>query len=235
MREMNSPELDTGDETEKQILRNLREYYPVKVDEIVLITTVQKNLKGIPIEQVAQKIRSLKDKGFVEETVVKAPFDKAEIYRFKITSAGIEYLHKMEDAGIMPGVSPKEIESRLIETYDRIKADMESMRQGLESNQKVLENEMTGMRIRITDHDQVIRTYFVRVIETFGVFVGIFAVVVVMMISSLTGLTQVRDPTQIIFIVVWVPVSLIIMILALLYGIRHLVLKAPRQERTGRQ
>lgn len=72
--------------------------------------------------------------------------------------------------------------------------------------------------------------YFVRVIETFGVFVGIFAVVVVMMISSLIGLTQMRDPIQILFIVVWVPVSLILMILAMLLGIKHLVLKAPRQD-----
>jgi len=217
-------------ELDKQILRHLREFYPVKVDEIVLIATVQKDFKDTSIETVRQAIRGLKERGLVEETVVKAPFDKAETFRFKITSQGIEFLQKMEEAGVVAGISPREIESRLVETYDRIKADMEIMRQNLETSQKALEADMTGMRGRIGEHDQVIRTYFVRVIETFGVFVGIFAVVVVMMISSLIGLTQMRDPIQILFIVVWVPVSLILMILAMLLGIKHLVLKAPKQD-----
>ncbi|MDD1663840.1 MAG: hypothetical protein LUQ32_00645 [Methanomicrobiales archaeon] len=200
------------------------------MDEIVLIATVQKEFRDASIDTVRQAIRGLKERGLVEETVVKAPFDKAETFRFKITSPGIEFLQKMEEAGVVAGISPKEIESRLVETYDRIKADMEIMRQNLETSQKALEADMTGMRARIAEHDQVIRTYFVRVIETFGVFVGIFAVVVVMMISSLIGLTQMRDPIQILFIVVWVPVSLILMILAMLLGIKHLVLKAPRQD-----
>jgi hypothetical protein len=200
------------------------------VDEIVLIATVQKESRDTNIETVGKAIRGLRDRGLVEETVVKAPFDKAETFRFKITSQGIGFLQKMEEAGVVAGISPKEIEARLVETYDRIKADMEVMRQNLETSQKALESEMEGMRVRIADHDQVIRTYFVRVIETFGVFVGIFAVVVVMMISSLIGLTQMRDPTQILFIVVWVPVSLILMILAMLLGIKHLVLKTPGQD-----
>lgn len=219
----------TEQDLEKQILRHLREFYPVKVDEIVLIATVQKESRDTNIETVGKAIRGLRDRGLVEETVVKAPFDKAETFRFKITSQGIGFLLKMEEAGVVAGISPKEIEARLVETYDRIKADMEVMRQNLETSQKTLESEMAGMRARIADHDQVIRTYFVRVIETFGVFVGIFAVVVVMMISSLIGLTQMRDPTQILFIVVWVPVSLILMILAMLLGIKHLVLKTPGQ------
>lgn len=220
----------TEQDLEKQILRHLREFYPVKVDEIVLISTVQKESRDTNIETVGKAIRGLRDRGLVEETVVKAPFDKAETFRFKITSQGIGFLQKMEEAGVVAGISPKEIEARLVETYDRIKADMEVMRQNLETSQKALESEMEGMRVRIADHDQVIRTYFVRVIETFGVFVGIFAVVVVMMISSLIGLTQMRDPTQILFIVVWVPVSLILMILAMLLGIKHLVLKTPGQD-----
>jgi hypothetical protein len=219
----------TEQDLEKQILRHLREFYPVKVDEIVLIATVQKESRDTNIETVGKAIRGLRERGLVEETVVKAPFDKAETFRFKITSQGIGFLQKMEEAGVVAGISPKEIEARLVETYDRIKADMEVMRQNLETSQKTLESEMAGMRARIADHDQVIRTYFVRVIETFGVFVGIFAVVVVMMISSLIGLTQMRDPTQILFIVVWVPVSLILMILAMLLGIKHLVLKTPGQ------
>jgi hypothetical protein len=223
-------EVLTEQDLEKQILRHLREFYPVKVDEIVLIATIQKESRDANIETVAKAIRGLRDRGLVEETVVKAPFDKTETFRFKITSQGIGFLQKMEEAGVVAGISPKEIEARLVETYDRIKADMEVMRQNLETSQKALEADMTGMRARIAEHDQVIRTYFVRVIETFGVFVGIFAVVVVMMISSLIGLTQMKDPTQIIFIVVWVPLSLTIMILALLLGIRHLVLKAPRQD-----
>jgi hypothetical protein len=35
-------EVLTEQDLEKQILRHLREFYPVKVDEIVLIATIQK-------------------------------------------------------------------------------------------------------------------------------------------------------------------------------------------------
>lgn len=73
-----------------QVLRSLREFYPIKVDEIVLISSVQKVLKEISIDQVTQAIKVLKENTWIEETVIKAPFGKTETYRFKITSDGID-------------------------------------------------------------------------------------------------------------------------------------------------
>ena len=62
---------------------------------------------------------------------------------------------------------PKEIESRLIETYDRIKSDMGEMRQSLEMSRKALDKQMEDMRKQIGGQEQVFKTYFIRVIETF--------------------------------------------------------------------
>jgi hypothetical protein len=223
-----------GTEVQKQILRSLREFYPIKVDEIVLVAAVQKLMKDITTDQLSRDLRELRDKGLIEESAVRAPFGKTDTYRFKISPAGIEYLQSMEEKGpLAPGVSAKEIEARLVETYDRIKADMESMRQNLENSQKSLEKEMTAVRSSIADHDQVIRTYFVRVIETFGVFVGIFAVVVVAMLGTINTANSVTVTggmalDKIVIILVAIPIILVVVILTLLYGIRELVLKMPK-------
>jgi DNA gyrase/topoisomerase IV subunit A len=228
---MGNEKLDA--DIQKQILRSLREFYPIKVDEIVLITAVQKNVKDASIELITKCIGILKEKGWVEESVVKAPFGKTETIRLKITSTGIEYLQSLEEKEIKIEAIPAEkIETRLVETYDRIKSDMEGMRQGLETSQKTLELEMTEMRKRIADHDQVIRTYFVRVIETFGVFVGIFAVVVVVMLNFGQNIPGSEDwSTDIarsVLIMFGVPIVVTIAILAMLWGIRKLVLTAPK-------
>jgi hypothetical protein len=182
---------------------------------------------------ITKCIGILKEKGWVEESVVKAPFGKTETIRLKITSTGIEYLQSLEEKEIKIEAIPAEkIETRLVETYDRIKSDMEGMRQGLETSQKTLELEMTEMRKRIADHDQVIRTYFVRVIETFGVFVGIFAVVVVVMLNFGQNIPGSEDwSTDIarsVLIMFGVPIVVTIAILAMLWGIRKLVLTAPK-------
>ncbi len=209
-----------------QLLRNLREFYPIKVDEIVLISAVQKVLKDVTIDQIVQEIQSLKEQGYVEVSSVKTPFGKAENYRYKITGQGIEHLQVLEERGVKAEViPPKEIESRLVETYDRIKSDMEEMRQSLETSQRALDKEMTDMRRQIGDHDQVIKTYFIRVIETFGVFVGIFAVVVVVMSGmgdSITAPGTTFDTQMIILF--GVPAALTIVILILLLGIKFLIL-----------
>jgi hypothetical protein len=217
-------------EIQKQILRSIRDFYPIKVDEIVLVATVHKTVKDATVEQISRDIRQLRERGFIEESVVKAPFVKTETSRFKITPAGIEHLQSLEIAGPKAMVvSPGEIESRLVETYDRIKKDMEGMRQGLETSQRVLNHDMEEMNNRISEHDRVIRTYFVRVIETFGVFVGIFAVVVVAMLGSIS--TAASTPNvgigTVLVILVAIPIILVIVILTLLYGIRELILKAP--------
>lgn len=227
-RKMANNKLD--DEIQKQILKSLREFYPIKVDEIVLITAVQKNVKDASIELITKCIGLLKEKGWIEESVVKAPFGKTETVRLKITSSGIEYLQSLEEEEIKIEAIPAEkIETRLVETYDRIKSDMEGMRQGLENSQRSLESEMSEMRKRIADHDQVIRTYFVRVIETFGVFVGIFAVVVVI-IGGVSDVLALENPSQelIALVMVGVPITVVLAILAMLWGIKRLILTAPR-------
>lgn len=223
---MGNDKLDT--DIQKQILRSLREFYPIKVDEIVLITAVQKNVKDASIELITKCIGVLKEKGWVEESVVKAPFGKTETIRLKITSTGIEFLQSLEEKEIKIEAIPAEkIETRLVETYDRIKSDMEEMKQGLETSQKTLELEMTEMRKRIADHDQVIRTYFVRVIETFGVFVGIFAVVVVI-IGDISSTLVGAGPELVAIIMIGVPITVVLAILAMLWGIKRLVLTAPK-------
>jgi uncharacterized membrane protein len=221
-------------EIQKQILKSLREFYPIKVDDIVLIAAVQKVIKDTTVDQITKDILVLRDSGLVEETIIKAPFGKTETKRLKITSTGIERLQGLEEKEVKGIVSAKEIESRLIETYDRIKGDLETMRQNLEASQKTLEGDMAEMRKRIADHDQVIRTYFVRVIETFGVFVGIFAVVVVSMQASISGaiaaISETGNPLSFFLALAGIALTLGVVIIAMLYGIRKLVLIPPKTQ-----
>jgi hypothetical protein len=207
-----------------QVLRSLREFYPIKVDEIVLISSVQKVLKEISIDQVTLAIKVLKENAWIEETVIKAPFGKTETYRFKITSEGIDKLQSLEERTTKKDVvSAREIELRLVETYDRIKSDMEEMRQGIESGQKTMETDMEEMRIRITEHDLVIRTYFLRVIETFGVFVSIFAIVVVLILTIGMSLNLSNASNYWILLIV-VPISVILYVVVMLWGIKKFIL-----------
>jgi hypothetical protein len=221
-------------EIQKQILKSLREFYPIKVDDIVLVSGVQKIIKDATVDQITKDVIVLRDSGLVEETIIKAPFGKTETKRLKITSAGIERLQGFEEKEVKGVVSAKEVESRLIETYDRIKGDLETMRENLEASQKALEDEMSEMRKTIADHDQVIRTYFVRVIETFGVFVGIFAVVVVSMQASISGAIQAiavtGNPISFFLALAGIALTLGVVIIAMLYGIRRLVLTPPKSQ-----
>lgn len=227
---------DKGADTEiqKQVLKSLREFYPIKVDDIVLIAAVQKVIRDASVDQISRDIVVLRDSGLVEETIIKAPFGKTETRRLKITSTGIERLQGLEEKEVKGVISAKEIESRLIETYDRIKGDLETMRQNLEASQKTLEGDMAEMRKRIADHDQVIRTYFVRVIETFGVFVGIFAVVVVSMQAGIanaaTAIEQGGDASMFFLYIMGIALTVAVVILSLLYGIRRLVLIPPKSQ-----
>jgi ABC-type dipeptide/oligopeptide/nickel transport system ATPase component len=63
-------------EIQKQILKSLREFYPIKVDDIVLIAAVQKVIKDAMVDQITKDIVVLRDGGLVEETIIKAPFGK---------------------------------------------------------------------------------------------------------------------------------------------------------------
>lgn len=120
-------------------------------------------------------------------------------------------------------VSAREIELRLIDTYDRIKSDMEEMRQGIEIGQKTLETDMEEMRKRIIEHDQVIRTYFLRVIETFGVFVSIFAIVVVLILTIGMSLNLSNAGNYWILLVA-VPISVMLYVVVMLWGIKKFIL-----------
>jgi len=212
---------------QKDILKKLREYYPIKVDENVLIKSVEDVNKEAGIEDIMREINELTEKGYIEKAVVTPPFMKTEIVRLKITSQGIEKLQSFEVKEVkVDTVMVRELESRLVGTYDKIKTDMEEVRLGLETSQKSLEKDMTEMHKTIADHDQVIRTYFVRVIETFGVFVGIFAIVVVMMLSVVPSLATVSLERAVIYLI-GVPLSLVVVILLMLYGIKKLILSSP--------
>jgi hypothetical protein len=212
---------------QKDILKKLREYYPIKVDENVLIKSVEDVNKEAGIEDIMREINELTEKGYIEKAVVTPPFMKTEIVRLKITSSGIEKLQSFEVKEVkVDTVMVRELETRLVGTYDKIKTDMEEVRVGLETSQKSLEKDMTEMHKTIADHDQVIRTYFVRVIETFGVFVGIFAIVVVMMLSVVPSLATVSLERAAIYLI-GVPLSLVAVILLMLYGIKKLILSSP--------
>jgi hypothetical protein len=72
----------------------------------------------------------------------------------------------------------------------------------------------------------------VRVIETFGVFVGIFAVVVAIFSTiNVAELGSVQAMEFSILILVALPIILVVVIVTLLYAIWELVLKMPRTPR----
>jgi hypothetical protein len=212
-------------EMDRQVLKCLREFYPIKVDEIVLVSSVQKSLKGATVDDIKASLKYLKEGALIEESSVKAPFGKTETLRYKITSEGIDRLQSLEEKVAAKGISAKDVESRIVETYDRIRADMEEMRLSIETSQKALDADMEDVRQRIAEHDQVIKTYFLRVIETFGVFVSIFAVVVVMMISIGQNIAVIKDPVILTIFLVGVPLAMILFAATLLIGIRKFILE----------
>ncbi len=120
------------DIVKNHILSNLREFYPLKVDETVLISAVQRSGKNISADQISKKVRTLAEEGMIDQSTVKAPFGTEKTSRFKITTQGMEYIqsHLGDKIAALPAPLA-EIEARLAETYDGIKADMEKMRQEL--------------------------------------------------------------------------------------------------------
>ena len=74
-----------------KVLRTLREIYPAKVEELVLISAVQKEMSA-SIEQIDAELNIGKAKGFLEE------FGETDTEGrwFKITSRGIERLQELE-------------------------------------------------------------------------------------------------------------------------------------------
>ncbi len=65
----------------------------------------------------------------IDQSMVKAPFGNEKTYRFKITTKGMEFIQGQ--VGQRLGSSPvmlAEVEARLAETYEMIKADMDKMK-----------------------------------------------------------------------------------------------------------
>ncbi len=207
------------------MLRTLREIYPAKVEELVLIAAVQKELAA-SIEQIDAELMLGKAKGFLDEF----GDTDSEGRWFKITSRGIERLQELELVATTTDLGKlMEMERRLVETYDRIQTDMSKMRSELDERTDKMTSEMEGMSKRIGDHDQVIRTYFIRVIETFGVFVGIFAIVVVMVLTRYEEVVGVKDPWTAAIMVVGTPAAVVIATLIMLWGIKYLILLPERR------
>ena len=203
-----------------KVLRTLREIYPAKVEELVLISAVQKEMSA-SIEQIDAELNIGKAKGFLEE------FGETDMEGrwFKITSRGIERLQELELVATTADLGKlMEMERRLVETYDRIQTDMSKMRSELDERTESMNSEMEGMSKRIGDHDQVIRTYFIRVIETFGVFVGIFAIVVIMVLTRYDAVVNVKDPSTAAILVIGTPAVVVVSILIMLLGIKYLIL-----------
>ncbi len=137
---------------EEQILRSLREYYPIKADEVVIISAVQKAMKNISPDEVSQEIRFLRDQGWLEESVVKAPFGMIEAFRFKITSSGIRQLQALEtrELGDLPGAL-SELEARLADTHNHLKVDMERDRKDLEGFIRAVDNKVEDLSKQLAE------------------------------------------------------------------------------------
>jgi len=208
-----------------KVLRTLREIYPAKVEELVLIAAVQKELAA-SIEQIDAELMVGRAKGFLEE------FGEpdAEGRWFKITSRGIERLQELELVATSTDLGKlMEMERRLVETYDRIHQDMSTMQEELDNRTEAMTADMEAMSKRIGDHDQVIRTYFIRVIETFGVFVGIFAIVVVMILNNPHEVMAEEDSFTRALLVLGVPITVVVSVLVMLLGIKYLILMPERR------
>jgi ABC-type siderophore export system fused ATPase/permease subunit len=128
-------------------------------------------------------------------------------------------------------ISPWEMESKLIATYDSMKTDMEALKKNLERSQKEFEKDVSEIRKSIADHDQFLRTYFVRIIESISVFIGVFGIVVVMMVSTLQGSLGGASTTSMhdlkIFVIM-LPLLLVLTIIPTLYLIKKVILQPNR-------
>lgn len=142
-------------ETRKQILRSLMEFYPLNVDEVVIVSAVQKVVGGTSASLISSEIQSLKDKGWVEESWVKAPFSHAKTRRFKITSSGIEQLQSTGE-GKTGDLSERlsMLEARLVAGLDQIRSEMEVLQRDMEQDKRKLEEPLERVARNVTDLSQ---------------------------------------------------------------------------------
>jgi hypothetical protein len=170
----------------------------------------------------------------VVEDLVHSSKDGAGVTRLVISTKGIAMLDGLEPQTDEAGtISPWEMESKLIATYDSMKTDMEALKKNLERSQKEFEKDVSELRKSIADHDQFLRTYFVRIIESISVFIGVFGIVVVMMVSTLKdSLGNSGENTSSIadlqIFVIMLPLLLVLTIIPTLYLIKRVILQPNR-------
>jgi DNA-binding IscR family transcriptional regulator len=208
------------------ILRQLRHSYPARVAEADLLRTVAQSEK-VGLESLRPTLTRL-----MEEGLVQSSKDGAGVTRLVVSSKGISMLEGLEPLTEGSGtISPWEMESKLIATYDSMKTDMEALKKNLERSQKEFEKDVSEIRKSIADHDQFLRTYFVRIIESISVFIGVFGIVVVMMVSTLQGSLGGSSTTSMhdlkIFVIM-LPLLLVLTIIPTLYLIKKVILQPNR-------
>jgi hypothetical protein len=214
-----SDEIDIG----LALLRHLRQSYPARVGEDDLIRGVAQNEK-VSVEVVRPSLKKL-----VEQKLVIATIDEAGEERVWIAQSGIDMLDGLEPSiGEAKTISPWEMESKLIATYDSMKTDMEALKKNLERNQRDFEKEMGELRKSISDHDQFLRTYFVRIMESISVFIGIFGIVVVMMVNNLDESLRGTDMKDLMMFIVMLPLLLVVTVIPTLYIIKKIILEPKR-------
>jgi len=203
----------------ESVLCHLAKLHPIRATEQELQDVLRS--EGLSREEASSAIAKMQDDRLLELVASNTAGTRSSM----LTDKGREYLRAK---GIYPStecITPREIESRLISTYDQMKADMEVVRQNLEQNQKTLETEMSGIRKSMGEHDQFVRTYMVRIVESISMFIGIFAIVVVMMVNILKTMTDIDDKTMLLFFVISLPLMLIATIIPGLWLVRRIILQ----------
>lgn len=126
-------------EVEELILRCLRDFYPVKADMDVVLSAVQRTGYGCSIALISEHIRSLRDQGWIDESVLKGPHGKTETIRLKITPPGIEHLRSVEMRGVRDlSIALTQVKNQLAMSFDQIRTDVERISRDLERNKKDL-------------------------------------------------------------------------------------------------
>lgn len=207
----------------RALLRYLRQVYPARVDPKDVIKNVSAAERIDDIE-VCRALDSLRVDGLVEETLYNS--GAASSRRVHINQGGLDVLHAEDQpGGLSDMVSPREIESKLIATYDNMKMDMEELKKNLDFNQRELGKIMRELQGSISEHDQFLKTYFVRIMESISVFIGIFGIVVVIMVSSLSGhIREFFAYNEFVVFILVMPVLLMITIVPTLYLIKRYIL-----------
>jgi len=213
-----------SNDIKQQILRYLQESYPVKEDRNSIIKEIRNYYPNIMDEQISTFIQQLHNENSIEGGII----DDETNPKFKITSHGINQLQIQEKP------SPEKITSQFYFTYDNIERELDSFVTSFETSRKKITLDMEEMRDQINTHEREIQTHYIRIIETFGVFVGIFAVVVIMMISSINSITRCDNVGLMVFFILWVPASLILVVFAMLKFIGELVVEKPQEHPKNR-